>query len=282
VSYADFITILLAFFVVMYSISSVNEGKYQVLSDSLGTAFGGTPAPRLDTLSMLDASGAASSEAEASTSSILIPLLLEHQQGAQAQDEAYVEDPNTSVDSQSFSEKVLNKAEREIDAIATDVEGEMEDLIDDELINIKRNKFWLEVEVKSSLLFSSGSSALLPASIPVMIDLADIFADLPNRINVEGYTDDIPISTLAFPSNWELSAARAAAVVRLFESNGVDPSRLASIGYGQYHAIADNESEEGRAKNRRVVMIVMASLENESDRVYEFELLKEQAQGLAE
>ena len=75
----------------------------------------------------------------------------------------------------------------------------------------------------------------------------------------------------------------AAAVVRLFEKNGVDPSRMASIGYGEYHPVSANDSAQGRARNRRVVMVVMASLEGQSsDRVYEFELLKEQAESLGD
>ena len=282
VSYADFVTLLFAFFVVMYSISSVNEGKYRVLSDSLDSAFGSANYS-IDSIqeAALDTRPSSSSEEE-NTESIMIPLLLEHQRNqnpAEEQSEAQggeeLEDKLQR--DKSFTQRILDKAETEIDGIASDVEHEMTDLIDDELLNIKRNKFWLEVEVKTSLLFPSGSSELIPDSRPPLEKLARIFAELPNRIHVEGFTDDRPIRTLIFPSNWELSAARAAAVVRLFEQNGVDPSRMASIGYGEYHPVADNDSEEGRAKNRRVVMVVMASLEGrEDERIYEFDLLKEQ------
>ncbi|MCB1679673.1 MAG: flagellar motor protein MotD [Halioglobus sp.] len=286
VSYADFITILLAFFVVMYSISSVNEGKYRVLSDSLGSAFGRSSS-RVETIDTLNAVLLDSPPAEASASSVMIPLLLEHQQAArEAARSAAPADalaPARADQEQSFTQQILDRAEYEIDGIATDVEREMSELIDRDIINIKRNKFWLEVEVKTSLLFTSGSSQLIPAAVTVLLKLSDIFAGLPNRIHVEGFTDDQPISTLVFPSNWELSAARAAAVVRLFEKNGVDPSRMASIGYGEYHPISGNDSAEGRARNRRVVMVVMASLEGQSsDRVYEFELLKEQAESLGD
>ena len=114
--------------------------------------------------------------------------------------------------------------------------------------------------------------------VPLLLKLSDSFVDLPNRIHIEGFTDNEPINTPAFPSNWELSSARAAAVVRLFERNGVEPSRLASIGYGEYHPISENQTDEGRARNRRVVMVVLASLEgHKDDRIYEFELLKEQS-----
>jgi len=281
VSYADFITILFAFFVVMYSISSVNEGKYRVLSDSLGTAFGGSSiSMELSPRSMLQSTTGAGTE-DGAQDSIVIPLKLELQQAGEGESGEGATEAEAKADDrerdQSFSQQILDRAEDEIDGIATDVEDEMVELIDDDIINIKRNKFWLEVEVKTSLLFTSGSSKLIPASVPVLVKLSDIFAALPNRIHVEGFTDNRPINTEVFPSNWELSAARAAAVVRLFEKNGVDPSRMASIGYGEYHPIAENDSEEGRAKNRRVVMIVMASMEGQdNDRLYEFELLKGQ------
>lgn len=285
VSYADFVTILFAFFVVMYSISSVNEGKYRVLSDSLGSAFGGSrySVESVQAAMLLSSTTASNAAGDRASNAVVIPLLPEHQKTAEvAADDKAAEVLPLERD-QSFSQQILDQAETEIDGIGSDVEHEMGQLIDDDIINIKRNKFWLEVEVKSSLLFTSGSSVLIPDSIPVLVKLSDIFAKLPNRIHVEGFTDDQPINTLVFPSNWELSAARASAVVRLFETNGVDPARMASIGYGEYHPIAENDSVEGRAKNRRVVVIVMASMEGQDDdRIYEFELLKGQAETIAE
>lgn len=275
VSYADFITLLFAFFVVMYSISSVNEDKYRVLSDAMGTAFH-DPKTRLDPTQVSQIVSASvmmpnTLAAADRTSEIIIPLLPQDQQVA----EPALDKPD---EDESFSQQVLDEAEDEIDGIADGVEERMDDLIDDGIINIKRNKFWLEVEIKSSLLFTSGSSELIPDSVPVLIELSETFVDLPNRINIEGFTDNEPISNLVFPSNWELSSARAAAVVRLFERNGIEPSRLASIGYGQYQPISDNETEDARAKNRRVVLVVMASLDGQQDkRIYEFELLKEKS-----
>jgi chemotaxis protein MotB len=274
VSYADFITLLFAFFVVMYSISSVNEDKYRVLSDAMGSAFydpkaSVSPAQSspivIATVIVPDYMSAAASPPD-----IMAPLLGAGQQAAEQAVEAPEED--------SFSQQVLDDAEYEIGVIADGVEQRMDSLIDEGIINITRNKFWLEVEIKSSLLFTSGSSNLIPQSVPVLIELSETFLDLPNRINIEGFTDDQPINNQIFPSNWELSSARAAAVVRLFERNGIEPSRLASIGYGEYQPISDNENEDARAKNRRVVLVVMASLEGQQNkRIYEFELLKEKS-----
>lgn len=289
VSYADFITLLFAFFVVMYSISSVNEGQYRVLSDSIVSAFH-NPKSSLDPIqigtlvrSPLDLPEQITDVSEL-PDAVITPLMMKFRnpENGDVGAEDVVSEEHKLAEEESFTEKSLNAAEEEINNIGDNVEEKMDDLIDDDIINIKRNKFWLEVEIKSSLLFSSGSSELIPDAVPVLKKLSDIFADLPNRINVEGFTDNEPIKTLIFPSNWELSAARAAAVVRLFESNGVQSSRMASIGYGEYQPISDNESEEGRAKNRRVVLVVMASLEGRQDeRMYEFELLKDKNPGLA-
>ncbi|PLW68312.1 flagellar motor protein MotD [Pseudohalioglobus lutimaris] len=284
VSYADFITLLFAFFVVMYSISSVNEDKYRVLSGAMVNAFGeqgvtaqGVPADDVVRARLLAASlpvAAVPADADA----VLPPL----RPGGEMPAEPAVAETEPEPED-DFSQRLLNAAEAEVNDISNSVEGEMEEWLDDDLIDVKRNKFWLEVEIKSSLLFLSGSSELIPASVPTLVNLAGVFADLPNRIHVEGFTDDEPIQTDTFPSNWELSSARAAAVVRLFERNGIAPSRLASIGYGEHQPVSDNDSEEGRAKNRRVVVVVMASLERDGNqRVYEFEMLKEGAMSALE
>jgi len=274
VSYADFITLLFAFFVVMYSISSVNEDKYRVLSDSMVAAFR-DPKSSLDPIQIGQLVRSPLmireriSDMSESPRPIITPLL-------EAYQESGVYEPTVTKDQdESFSQRVLDTAEAEVDSISDDVEMRMEVWINDDIINIKRNKFWLEVEIKSNLLFQSGSSDLIPESVPLLVKLSAVFVDLPNRIHIEGFTDNKPINTLAFPSNWELSSARAAAVVRLFERNGVDPARLASIGYGEYKPISDNNSEEARAKNRRVVVVVMASIEGQKNgRIHEFELLK--------
>src|SRR6056297_818408 len=269
VSYADFVTLLFAFFVVMYSISTVNEDKSRVLSDALRSAFrqpnpAQPPVPitgwaRLPVPINGDLAAAAAPA---------VPLRLEP---PDLQAEAVSPESD-------FSARLLDAAEDEVNTISDDVEERMQEAIDEDMIDVTRNKLWLEVEIKSSLLFASGSSELLPASVPLLVDLSDAFVDLPNRIHIEGFTDDEPINTPVFPSNWELSSARAAAVVRLFERNGVESSRLATIGYGEYQPVVKNISEEDRARNRRVVVVVLAALASKgNDRIHEFELLKERS-----
>jgi chemotaxis protein MotB len=134
----------------------------------------------------------------------------------------------------------------------------MSELVDEGLIEVRRDKRWIEVEIKSSILFSSGSADLSTQSQPVLRKLAEKLQSLDNIVHVEGFTDNVPINNFEFLSNWELSAARAASVVHLFTRLGVEPERMAAIGYGEFRPVDSNDSPEGRAKNRRVVLVIMS------------------------
>jgi chemotaxis protein MotB len=123
---------------------------------------------------------------------------------------------------------------------------------------VRRTPNWLEIEIRTDILFPSGVATLSPSANSVLTNLGDILAPFANPLRVEGYTDDVPIDTNTYPSNWELSAARAASVARLFSQHGVDPERLGIVGWGQYRPAADNESEDGRNKNRRVLVVVLS------------------------
>ena len=273
ISYADFVTVLFAFFVVMYSISSVNEGQYRVLSESMAEAFTGDPEANIAELVEFAESSieiAKATDALQQEDVLVDPRLRENIPGEEAHSELEAED----LFEDSFSDQALNRAEQEIDSIGSQVEQEMDEFIEDDLIDVRRNKFWLEVEIKSSLLFPSGSSDLLAEAVPVLVDLSETFVGMPNRLNIEGFTDNEPISTDQFPSNWELSASRAATVVRLFEQSGIEPVRMASIGYGEHQPIAGNDTAEGRARNRRVVIVVMATIREDSNQpIYDLDLL---------
>src|SRR5690606_32244737 len=123
-----------------------------------------------------------------------------------------------------------------------------------------------EIEINTSVLFPSGRADVSPEARPVLERLGAILAGNPVRTHVEGHTDERPINTLVFPSNWELSAARAARVVRIFQDQGVAPERMAAVGLGEFHPIADNATPSGRQENRRVVIVVMADRERVLDR----------------
>jgi chemotaxis protein MotB len=236
VSYADFITLLFAFFVVMYSISSVNEGKYKVLSETLIGAF--------------NVPEKASSKPEAIN-------LKEYQKNSM------IDFPGRANKDGDITSEIKQKGEGSgsaLDQLSQQVEAAFADLIEDDNIAINGNETWVEISLNSSLLFASGSARPSERAIPIIRQVADILGGYENSVHVEGFTDDVPINTDIFPSNWELSAARSATVVRLLAEAGVDPDRLAAVGYGEFQPKATNATVEGRNTNRRVVLVVSRDL----------------------
>lgn len=247
VSYADFITLLFAFFVVMYSISSVSEGKYRVLSNSLVAAF------RSPTRSL-----APIQVGELVRSPYRITELPLNIPAVQNTPPFIINDlkPLPNVDSPPLEGGGARGTA--LDTIADEVHESLGELMDDERMVIRQKRSGLEIEIKSRILFRSGSSKMGVEAEKVLRNLAGILQKFPNRLQVEGFTDNVPISSAVFPSNWELSAGRAAAVVRLFADFGIDPKRMTPVGRGEYSPIADNRTAKGRARNRRVVVVVLA------------------------
>jgi len=255
IPYGDLVTLLLAFFVVMYAISSVNEGKYRVLSDSLVAAFRAAP-KSLEPIQIGEMSKA-ESELQTRQPRTLVPLeidqlpldLLERIPQMQALHRA------------GFSAEELDAAAELIEEIDRAIIEALGDLVAQDLVRLRRDRFWIEIEINTSVLFPSGSAEVSPEARPVLERVGAILAGNPVRTHVEGHTDERPINTLVFPSNWELSAARAARVVRIFQDQGVVPERMAAVGLGEFHPVADNTTPAGRHKNRRVVIVVMADRE---------------------
>ena len=235
VSYADFITLLFAFFVVMYSISSVNEGKYKTLSNSLGEAFSNKH-QQGSVMDLVDIGAPPTT---------IQPISLENPTIAEVEKR------------RELSEEILRER-RQLSHVSDQFEAVLQPFIDDNLVAVKRNDYWIELEMNSELLFLSGEAALSKRAVPVLKKIAEVIKTLPNAINVEGHTDNLPIDTVEFPSNWDLSSARATSVVMEFVKEGIRPSRLSAIGYGEFHPIADNSLEAGRFKNRRVALILMS------------------------
>lgn len=245
VSYADFITLLFAFFVVMYSISSINEGKYRVLSDAIVAAFR-SPSKSLTPVQI----GRLAKNPNSS------PVNLPYEYRRKL---AELElDRQRSVAHESAA-GVSAAASTALKKISGQIKQAMKSLIDQDLVKVRQGKGWLEIELKANILFPSGSAALTEEALPVLRKVAEVLAKHPNPVQVEGHTDNLPIHSLVYPSNWELSAARAASVVQFFAQVGMDPKRMAAIGYGEYRPVADNATAEGRSKNRRVALVVLAT-----------------------
>jgi chemotaxis protein MotB len=243
VSYADFITLLFAFFVVMYALSSVNEGKYRVLSDAMISAFNAPP-KSIEPIQIGDPIKAPQDLMQdiLSPTNAMKPIQMPSRQKVQVEADGSKD---------SSDKKNLNK-------IADRLEMALSKMIERDLIKVHKNDNWIEVEINTSILFNSGSALLQPQALPVLTEIARILRDFPNAIRVEGYTDNIPIDTAIYPSNWELSAGRAASVVHLFSDERVDPFRMSAIGYGEYRPAAANTTPEGRNANRRVVVLILS------------------------
>lgn len=257
IPYGDLVTLLLAFFVVMYAMSSVNEGKYRVLSDSLNAAFRGTP----QTLQPVQIGH----KQVGSGADIALTLIREQQLQGQPRDllasiPVHARDTEAGKASDTPPAFAHGPGEAEsggqLSKVADEVEQAMAELINRGMIAVRRKHDAVEVEIRADILFPSGQSRLTPKAELVIEQLGKALAAFPNAINVEGHTDDRPISTAAFPSNWELSAARAASVVHLLTQQQIDPIRLKVIGYGDQQPVATNATVEGRNANRRVLLVV--------------------------
>jgi len=259
IPYGDLVTLLLAFFVVMYAISSVNAGKYRVLSDSLFAAFRGSPRT-MDPIQVGEKQTGSGSEVE----SAVVHSALQGQQRASLAP-VPVEGGNPNTDSSPVASHLPGKAPASgaaaaaLSQVADQVARAMDDLVKQNLVVMRRSEYWIEVEIKTDILYPSGSAQLAPYAIDVIQRLGDALAPFPNSIRVEGYTDNRPIKTVAFYSNWELSAARAGSVVRVLQGRGVNPERLAVIGYGEQRPLQSNDTEQGRNANRRVLVVILST-----------------------
>ena len=146
-------------------------------------------------------------------------------------------------------------------SIADDISAAFGDLISSNQMTVRGNELWVEIELNSSLLFGSGDAMPSDIAFNIIDKVAAILKPFDNPIHVEGFTDDQPIRTAQYPTNWELSSARSASIVRMLAMQGVNPGRLASVGYGEFQPVANNATAEGRARNRRVVLVVSRNLD---------------------
>ena len=234
IPYGDLITLLLAFFVVMYSVSSLNSGKYRVMSEALMAAFRGEPQRDM-------------------------PITLSIREGMPTSD--LVTMPETE---KAMGPRPIRKTDAQgmdtgmsLSGIAGNVAKALERQVMTDQVTIRQHADWVEVEIRNDLLFPSGSAAMAGEAGDIVRKLGASLANLKNPIFVQGHTDNVPISTAQYPSNWELSAARAGAVVRLLGEGGANTALMTVIGYGEQRPLQSNETSEGRATNRRVVLAIL-------------------------
>ena len=232
VSYADFITLLFAFFVVMYAISSINEGKYRVMSDSLISAF--KESPRSEKLIEMSSRN---------------PEIM---QGTGKPIGKMQQQPRAEAEG-----KERQQAAENMKKVAKNVLDVMQPLVREGQVRVTQSPRGVTVEINASVLFKSGEAILQPQSMETLAAVARVLSQVDNPVQVEGHTDNVPISSLSFPSNWELSSARAGSVVRLFAEQGVPPGRMVAIGYADNRPLDTNTTPDGRSRNRRVNVLIL-------------------------
>ena len=231
VSYADFITLLFAFFVVMYGISSVNENKYKVFSISVNKAFGNT------------SNGAEGGTTHLTEEEIYFKALVDRRNAR-------------------LAEKQIKQNERMQNLIIS-LNGKMAGFVRKGLMSVSQTTRGVTLDINASMLFRPGEASIQAEAMGTLADVAKILVSEDMPIEVEGHTDNLPIGTTQFPSNWELSSARASSVVRLFIEEGIAANRLNATGFADNFPLMSNDTMEGRARNRRVAVTVLAP---ESDR----------------
>ncbi|MDD5176094.1 MAG: flagellar motor protein MotD [Sterolibacterium sp.] len=223
VSYADFITLLFAFFVVMYSLSVINEGKYRQLSNSIVAAFN-------KNVVQVEVTPIASTG---------VPQIM-------------LNKPSIAINPKLEEEKRHNKVKMR--DIAREVMDALGPLARDGQVRVTEGILGITIEINASVLFSPGEAKIALDAAKALSTVAQVLAPTDFPIIVEGHTDNLPISNQQFPSNWELSGARASSVVRLFIDSGVAAKRLTATGYADQRPVDDNATAEGRSRNRRVAI----------------------------
>jgi chemotaxis protein MotB len=217
VSYADFITLLFAFFTTLYAISVVDARKAERLVQSIHESFGGA----------LAQDGTASTAWDGS----------EPRPGENAT-------PGAERDAQR------------LDAVRVRTE-QLARSLDDQAVRVRSTERGIVISLSDSAFFDSAGSAIPERARAVLLEVARELAPLPNHVRVEGHTDDVPIATQAFPSNWHLSTARAVAVVIALADSGIPPYRLSAAGFADQRPVVPNATAEGRRMNRRVDLVVL-------------------------
>ena len=243
-TYADMITLLMALFIVMFSISSVNTSKFDALQKSLKEAFSGNVLPGGETVLQTGGStkGQETPKVQPPVPAIQPLIQKEFQKEQQKKQGA----------KQGTEDEQFKQTKRNLDQYAA--KHGLKKKLETE---ITRRGLVIRL-LTDGVLFESGEAKIKPKAMPLLEKIAGLLqVDADHPINVEGHTDNVPIKSSQFPTNWELSTARAASVVRLLIADNAPANRLGAVGYAQLHPIAPNDSATGRSRNRRVEIVLL-------------------------
>lgn len=250
VTYSDLMTLLLCFFVLLYGMSTVDEGKMQQVAQALQEAFMGSIG--FDILDQMN-----------------------NDEGVEEDGEDVEED--LSQEELEVIEEIFNVEydEELMDGYAEEIHEAIEEFLQNQNlgsdVKVEVVNEGVLLNIKDQVFFDLGKAQIKPESLKMLDKLSELFKKFNNEIRIVGHTDNIPISTTQYPSNWELAAARSCAIVRYYASQGFSPDRLTCSSYGDTQPIATNDTEAGRAQNRRVNFLIQASAEELKEFV---ELLK--------
>ena len=278
VSYADFITLLFALFVVMYSMSSTQSIKFPQLSSSLNQALTNKKPDQIPSTTttiqamafkptgvLFDSSDLGSVIPLPLTFVLPAPspmLILNPTQTAMSKP-TVMETPSMSTDDIRHQTE-LHREKIKMKDVANQLELRLTNLINEDKVRITESNRGISVEINASILFAPADAVFNSdtKSLLTLQSIADVLTNQPYLIHVEGHTDDQPINTQQYPSNWELSSARAGSVVRLLIGMGIQSQRLAAIGYAANRPITSNDSANGRLRNRRVQLMILNDAES--------------------
>lgn len=249
-TYSDLITLLMIFFVVLYSISKVDANKFQAIAESLSKALGGGIPAKMEIADKpsgpkILASGTPNTQSDVST-----PQNKNQTSNSSQTQTTAVQQGQGNADQENMT---IEGIKAKLDKFAAD------NGIQTKLVSTIEER-GLVVSIEDTLLFDSGSAEITPKAKDILRKISTVLAAAPNYIRVEGHTDNLPIHTSQFPSNWELSVIRATNVVQILANDGgISPDRLSATGYGEYRPLASNDTDAGRSQNRRVDLIILRS-----------------------
>lgn len=259
--YSDLMTLLLAVFIVLFAVSKIDEEKAKEIAEEFREGmmteekdiFSGDGKSIVDLFQEEGHEDINQDESSAEGDN----------EGDSSQDNTGTSKEETNI-SQEDLEKFLGKYELEnLEELKADLDAIIEDEELSADMSISIDTRGLVISLKNAVLFESGSADIKVENEDTLLRVAETINKLNNYIRIEGHTDNIPINTPVYPSNWELSTARAASVVRLFiDECDVSPEKVVAVGYGEYKPIADNSTKEGREKNRRIDIIVLSEKYN--------------------
>jgi chemotaxis protein MotB len=241
-TYADMITLLMALFMVLFSITSVNKSKLEILSKTLQEAFSGKVLPGGESIRDTGADPKADKPPSAEPPIPAISALVS--QDAKEKDAA----------AKAKEQEDFKRLKRQIDEYARQkgLQNQVQTVVAERGLVIRL--------LTDKVLFDSGQAELKPQAAPVLTKVAEILSQEGlHQVMVEGHTDNVPIRGSVFPTNWELSTARASRVVRALIGGGVVQGRLSASGYAWLHPIATNDTAAGRSRNRRVEIVLLRS-----------------------